>query len=116
MAGRSFNDDASESAFFSTRGTLAMAVSEAAKYLAERGAAEKGAPAILRLITQLAARFEVNVSEKVALFAFEQEFSSKQDCRVTAMTFTHMMLNIKGYLSAVVVEEFKKNSISYSRV
>jgi hypothetical protein len=66
MGGRSSSDDASESAYFFVRGTLARAVSEAAKYLAERGAAEKGAPAILRLITQLAARFGVNVSEKVA--------------------------------------------------
>lgn len=66
MGGRSSSDDASESAYFFIRGSLARAVSEAAKYLVERGAAEKGAPAILRLITQLAARFGVNVSEKVA--------------------------------------------------
>lgn len=54
--------------------------------------------------------------QKVAQFAFEQEFSSKQDYRVTAMTFTHMMLNVRASLSAEVIEEFEKDSISYSRV
>jgi len=54
--------------------------------------------------------------QKVAQFAFEQEFASKQDYRVTAMTFKQMMLNVRASLSADVVEEFEKDSISYSRV
>jgi hypothetical protein len=66
LGGRSPSDDANESAYFVMRGALARAVSEAAKYIAEKGLAEEGAPAIVRLITQLAARFGVNVSEKVA--------------------------------------------------
>jgi EcsC protein family len=60
------SDDANESAYFAMRGALAKAVSEAAKYVAEKGLAEEGAPALVRLITQLAARFGANVSEKVA--------------------------------------------------
>ena len=36
------------------------------RYIAERGLAEQGAPAIVRLITQIAARFSVTVSEKAA--------------------------------------------------
>jgi transitional endoplasmic reticulum ATPase len=54
--------------------------------------------------------------QKVAQFAFEQELASKQDYRVTAMTFKHMMLNVRASLSAEVIEEFEKDSISYSRV
>jgi SpoVK/Ycf46/Vps4 family AAA+-type ATPase len=54
--------------------------------------------------------------QKVAQFAFEQEFASKQDYRVTAMTFKQMMLNVRASLSADVVEEFEKDSISYSRI
>jgi SpoVK/Ycf46/Vps4 family AAA+-type ATPase len=54
--------------------------------------------------------------QKVAQFAFEQEFASKQDYRVTAMTFKQMMLNVRASLSAEVIEEFEKDSISYSRV
>ena len=66
LGGRSKNDDASESAYFLIRGAMAKSVSEAAGYIAERGLVEEGAPAIVRFITQLATRFGVNVSEKVA--------------------------------------------------
>jgi hypothetical protein len=66
LGGRSKSDDASESAYFLIRGVLAKSVSEAAGYITERGLVEKGAPAIVRFITQLATRFGVNVSEKVA--------------------------------------------------
>ncbi len=41
-------------------------MSEAAQYIAERGLAREGAPAIARLIGEIAARFSVNVSQKVA--------------------------------------------------
>jgi hypothetical protein len=66
LGGRSKSDDASESAYFLIRGTLAKSVSEAAAYFTERGLVEESAPAIVRFITQLATRFGVNVSEKVA--------------------------------------------------
>jgi hypothetical protein len=66
LGGRSKSDDASESAYFLIRGALAKSVSEAAGYMTERGLVEQGAPAIVRFITQLATRFGVNVSEKVA--------------------------------------------------
>ena len=66
LGGRNRNDDASESAYFLIRGALARSVSEAAVYITERGLVEEGAPAIVRLIAQLATRFGVNVSEKIA--------------------------------------------------
>ena len=52
--------------YFLIRGALAKSVSEAVGYITERGLVEEGAPAIVRFITQLATRFGVNVSEKVA--------------------------------------------------
>jgi len=66
LGGRSPKDDASESGYFMVRAALAKAVSEAAKYIAERGLAKKGAPPLVRLIIQIAERFGVQVSEKVA--------------------------------------------------
>jgi hypothetical protein len=65
LGGRSQSDDASESAYFLIRGALAKSVSEAAGYFTERGLVES-APAIVRFIAQLATRFGVHVSEKVA--------------------------------------------------
>ena len=66
LGGRRSNDDATETGYFVTRAALAKAVSEAAEYITERGVVEEGAPAIVRLISQIAARFSVSVSEKAA--------------------------------------------------
>ncbi len=66
LGSRSKGDDASETGYFAVRAALARSVSEAAQYIAERGLAREGAPAIARLIGEVAARFSVNVSQKVA--------------------------------------------------
>lgn len=66
LGGRTSKDDATESGYFAVRAALAKAVSEAAEFIAERGFAKQGAPAIVRLISQIATRFGVNVSEKAA--------------------------------------------------
>src|SRR5262245_41937834 len=66
LGGRSHVDDAAESAYWAVRAALAKAVSEAAAYLAEKTVVEETAPAILRLVTAIAARFGVVVSEQAA--------------------------------------------------
>jgi hypothetical protein len=66
LGGRSTADDAIENGYFAVRMVLAQAVSQAAKYIAERGIIEEGAPVLVRLISQIATRFSVTVSEKVA--------------------------------------------------
>lgn len=69
LGGRSPGDDASESGYFLVRAALAKAVSEAAEYVAERGLARESAPALVRLISVISARFGVVVSEKAAAIA-----------------------------------------------
>ncbi len=66
LGGHSESDDGAETGYYATRAALARAVSEAAKYIAKKGLAAEGAPAIVRLITKVAARFSVPVSEKFA--------------------------------------------------
>jgi len=66
LGGKSSSDDAAESGYFAVRAGLATAVTEAARYLAEKGVGAGGAPALVRLISMLAARFGVVVSEKAA--------------------------------------------------
>ena len=58
--------DASESGYFTLRGMLAKTVSEAARFIAERGVIEQGAPVLVRFITQVASRFGAVVTQKVA--------------------------------------------------
>ena len=54
--------------------------------------------------------------QQVAHFAFEQELTSKEDYLVTAETFSHINPKVLPSLSDEVIEEFEKDSVSYSRV
>ncbi len=60
------SDDASESGYFVIRAALAKSVTKASEYIAEKGLVEGGAPAFVRLIIQIAKRFSIQVSEKLA--------------------------------------------------
>jgi hypothetical protein len=66
LGGPSKSDDASESGYWAIRAALAKAISEALSYAAQRGTLERSAPAVVRLVTAIAARFGVIVSEQVA--------------------------------------------------
>jgi hypothetical protein len=69
LGGASSSDDAAETAYFAVRAGLAQAIREAAQHIAERGITAKGAPAVMRLVGQIASRFGIVVSEKAALQA-----------------------------------------------
>ena len=60
------SDDASESGYFTVRAVLARSVTEAARFVAERGMVEGGSPALVRFVAQVASRFGVVVSQKLA--------------------------------------------------
>ena len=66
MGGRAANDDAAESGYFAARMAMSAAVSEASKFLAEKGMSKAGAPALIRLTSLIASRFGIVVSEKAA--------------------------------------------------
>jgi hypothetical protein len=59
-------DDAAESGYFAARAALATAVSEASAHLAKKGLSKSGAPALVRLVATIGARFGIVVSEKAA--------------------------------------------------
>ena len=58
--------DAGESGYFAVRGLLAKSVAEAARFIAERGVCAEGAPVLVRFIAQIASRFGVVVTQKLA--------------------------------------------------
>jgi hypothetical protein len=66
LGGKSKSDDGTESGYFAARAALAKSISEAAAHVAKKGLSQHGAPAIVRLISQVAARFSIVVSEKAA--------------------------------------------------
>ncbi|MGE3645216.1 MAG: EcsC family protein [Beijerinckiaceae bacterium] len=66
LGGRKPDDDYLDSGYFAVRAVLAKTVSEAASYLAHFSAAKETAPALMRLLSEIAARFGLTVSQKVA--------------------------------------------------
>lgn len=66
LGSRSQSDDAAENAYWAMRTLLAGAISDAALHLARSGMVQESAPALLRFVSVVAARFGVIVSEQVA--------------------------------------------------
>jgi len=60
------DDDGANSGYFAVRTALAKAVHDAARHIAAKGISEGSAPALVKLITQVAGRFGVQVTEKIA--------------------------------------------------
>lgn len=55
-----------EGGYFALRALLAQSVTEAARFVVERGIVEESAPVMLRFVSQIASRFGIVVSQKVA--------------------------------------------------
>lgn len=66
LGGTSNSDDGAEIGYFFAREAMSRAVAEAATYIAQSGLKKQTAPAIVRLITQIAERYSINVTEKAA--------------------------------------------------
>lgn len=66
LGGDSRGDDAAEVGYFAVREAMTRAVSAATSHIASHGMAREGAPALVRLISLIANRYSVNVTEKAA--------------------------------------------------
>jgi hypothetical protein len=66
LGARQPGQDLAESGYFAVRALLARSVSEAARYLAGKSVADEAAPVLVRLISAIAARFGIIVSQKLA--------------------------------------------------
>ncbi len=66
LGGNASSDDAAEAGYYAVRAALATTVSEAARHFAQKGLSGEGAPALARLITMVAARYKVQLTQKAA--------------------------------------------------
>jgi nucleoside 2-deoxyribosyltransferase len=66
LGAKANEETAFESGYFAVRAALAKSVSDSARFVANEGISAHSAPIVARLISQIAARFGVVVSEKVA--------------------------------------------------
>jgi hypothetical protein len=68
LGGKS-DSTAVETSYYAVRTALSKAISDAAKYLSERGILDQGVPILMRFITKIASRFGMVVSQKAAATA-----------------------------------------------
>jgi len=66
LGGDSREDDGAETGYFAVRASLARSVSEAAEYLTRKGLSDTAAPLLVKLISKIAERFGVQVTQKAA--------------------------------------------------
>lgn len=64
LGGASKSDDAADAGYFASRAALAQAIASASQYLAQQGTAQGSAPVLVKLISEVASRFSIAVSEK----------------------------------------------------
>ncbi len=69
LGGSGEGDDAGEAGYYAIRAALSKVVSDAARFIADRGLADRTAPILVRFISRIASRFGVVVSEKAAASA-----------------------------------------------
>ncbi|MBV8439379.1 MAG: EcsC family protein, partial [Hyphomicrobiales bacterium] len=66
LGGKQDEEAMFESGYFAVRAALAKSVTDSARFVASQGAVTQSAPVVVRFISQIAARFGVVVSEKMA--------------------------------------------------
>lgn len=66
LGGSSKSDNAADSAYYAVRIVLAQHMTSASRYFSERAVAVEGAPALARILSVVAQRFGIQVSQKVA--------------------------------------------------
>ena len=66
LGGRSKKDNAADTTYYVVRAAVTRTLSEAAEFITQRGIMEEGAPIAIRVMANLASRFGVIVTDKIA--------------------------------------------------
>ncbi|BHH83651.1 EcsC family protein [Desulforhopalus sp. 52FAK] len=66
LGGNSQLDDGAESGYYAVRATLSKSLADASEFLVSKTLTDEGAPVLIRLISLIAKRFSIQVTEKAA--------------------------------------------------
>jgi hypothetical protein len=66
LGGNSQSDDGTESGYYVVRATLSKSLADASEFLVSKTLTDEGAPVLIRLISLIAKRFSIQVTEKAA--------------------------------------------------
>lgn len=104
LGGRSPEDDAVDNAYWMVRLGMAKAVSDAATYLARRGAVHEGAPAVVAFISRIASRFGLVVSQQMAAKAVPL-IGAATGSAVNVVFINHFQTMAKGHFMVKRLEK-----------
>lgn len=85
-------------------------------YLSKLHTGEIDLERIVKMTSQFTPADMEYLFQQVAQFAFEQELATKRDYWVSTETIFEIMPKIRPSLTDEIIEEFEKDSITYSRV
>lgn len=88
LGGRARTDDAAEVGYYATRIGLAQTISSAAQYITSHGFAHKLATPVATLITRIAARFSLTVTESMLAKAVPM-FGAASGATINALFMSH---------------------------
>ena len=116
LGGEDRLSDKADSSYFAARAALAKYVSESIEYMATTQVVQKSCPALVRLVSQLASRFGVAVSEKVVAQAVPV-IGSLGGGTINAMFMDHFQSIARGHFIVRRLErkyspEFVRNEYS----
>ncbi len=104
LGGPGKSDDAAETGYFAVRTLLANTVNDAVKHLAAKGMSEKGTPILLKLISQVSARFGVQVSEKIAA-QFLPVIGAAGGAAINTVFINHYQAMARGHFIVLRLEK-----------
>jgi hypothetical protein len=104
LGGPGRGDDAAETGYFAVRMALAKAMAEAAEHIAFRGAAAEGAPALVKLVTKIAARFGIPVTQKLLAQAVPI-VGAAAGATINVVFMQHFQDAARGHFTVLRLEE-----------
>ncbi|WP_317705605.1 EcsC family protein [Methylomarinovum caldicuralii] len=96
--GRSHTDDSAETGYYGVRLALTLPVAEALSYLQTHGLQREGAPVLLKLITSVADRFGIALSQRAAALAIPM-VGAAAGAAVNAVFMRHFQDMAKGHFT-----------------
>ena len=105
LGGHAREDAAIEGGYLAVRAALARSVSESARFILQQGVAGETAPVVVRLISQVAARFGVSVSQKLAAQAMPI-FGAVGGAAVNTVFADHFQTMARGHF---IVRQLRAN-------
>ena len=96
FGGKNKSDDGVETSYFAVRATLASSVTEAAEFIAKKGLTDNTAPMLVALISKIAKRFGIQVTQKAAAQAIPA-IGAAGGAAINALFINHFQDMARGH-------------------